>query len=186
MLITLTEDGAFRVRIREPSNRLTGVVIGRLTLGQSTTAMAPCPEPLTSSRDQAKTRNFGIRATRRSCRRSERSRPRPDPELQTLEASSGHLFKAPPVEWVAARLGKILEVFEGETVRSALLLRQILGPIRLLSVTPDGKPCYQAQTAVRVLDLLEASDGGSNLLRWWRRWASNPRPEILGDRHLHQ
>jgi subtilisin-like proprotein convertase family protein len=23
-------------------------------------------------------------------------------------------------------------------------------------------------------------------VEWWRRWASNPRPEILGNRHLHQ
>ena len=107
-------------------------------------------------------------------------------ELQALEASSGDLFKPPPAEWVADRLGKIQDVLEGETVGSALLLRRILGPVRLVPVTPDvGKPYYQAQTAVRVLDLLEASDGGSNLLQWWRRWASNPRPETLCDRHLH-
>jgi hypothetical protein len=108
-------------------------------------------------------------------------------KLQAIEASSSDLFKPPPLEWVADRLGKIQDVLEGETVGSALLLRRILGPIRLAPVTPDvGKPYYQAQTAVRVLDLLEASDGGSSLLRWWRRWESNPRPETLGSRHLHQ
>jgi hypothetical protein len=29
-------------------------------------------------------------------------------------------------------------------------------------------------------------EGGSNWLHWWRRWESNPRPETLGSRHLHQ
>ena len=44
----------------------------------------------------------------------------------------------------------------------------------------------RAQTAVRGLHLLGASDGGSSFFHWWRRWESNPRPEILGSRHLHQ
>jgi hypothetical protein len=108
-------------------------------------------------------------------------------ELRALEASAADVFKSPPVEWVVERLGKIREVLEGETAKSALLLRRILGPIRLLPVRPEvGRPYYKAETALQVLDLLEAPEGGSNLLQWWRRWASNPRPEILGNRHLHQ
>src|SRR6266542_4202269 len=62
-----------------------------------------------------------------------------------------------------------------------------LEPVRLIPVTPQvGKAYYQAENALQVLDLIEASEGGSNLLHWWRRWESNPRPEILGSRHLHQ
>ena len=38
------------------------------------------------------------------------------------------------------------------------------------------------RTALQVLDLIEVPEG----LYWWRRWESNPRPEILGSRHLHQ
>jgi len=107
--------------------------------------------------------------------------------LRALEGSAADVFKAPPTEWVADRLTKISEVLEGETVQSALVLRRTLGPIRLTPVTPQvGRPYYQAETAVRILDLLESPDGGSNLLRWWRRWESNPRPETLGSRHLHQ
>jgi DNA invertase Pin-like site-specific DNA recombinase len=107
-------------------------------------------------------------------------------ELRALEASAADVFKPPPVEWVVERLGKVREVLEGETAKSALLLRRILGPIRLLPVRPEvGRPYYKAETALQVLDLLEAPEGGSNLLQWWRRWASNPRPETLGNRHLH-
>ena len=85
------------------------------------------------------------------------------------------------------RLTRIGEVLEADTIQSALVLRRAFGPIRLMPIKPQlGRPYYQAETAVRVLDLLEASDGGSNLLQWWRRWASNPRPETLGNRHLHQ
>jgi hypothetical protein len=63
----------------------------------------------------------------------------------------------------------------------------VLGRIGLLPVKPQiGKRYYQAETALQVLDLIEAPEGGSRYVNWWRRWASNPRPETLGDRHLHQ
>src|SRR5439155_3921941 len=62
-----------------------------------------------------------------------------------------------------------------------------LEPVRLIPVTPQvGEAYYQAENALQVLYLIEASEGGSNWLHWWRRWESNPRPEILGSRHLHQ
>jgi len=108
-------------------------------------------------------------------------------ELQALDTSAGELFKAPPIEWVAERLGKLQEVLERETPRSALMLRRILGPIRLVPVTPQvGKPYYQSETTLQVLDLLEAPEGGSNWSRWWRWRVSNPRPETLSSRLLHQ
>jgi DNA invertase Pin-like site-specific DNA recombinase len=107
-------------------------------------------------------------------------------ELRGLEASAADVFKPPPVEWVVERLGRVQEVLEAETVQSALLLRRILGPVRLVPVRPEvGRPFYKAETALQVLDLLEAPEDGSTLSQWWRRWASNPRPETLRDRHLH-
>jgi hypothetical protein len=81
---------------------------------------------------------------------------------------------------------QVQEVLERETTQSALLLRRILGPIRLTPATPQvGRPYYQAETALQVLELIQDPEGGSTSLKWWRRWASNPRPETLGGRHLH-
>ena len=75
---------------------------------------------------------------------------------------------------------------EAESSKSALVLRRVLGRIRLLPVESQiRKPYYQAETALRVLDLVKAPEDGSNWLHWWRRWELNPRPETLRDRHLH-
>ena len=108
-------------------------------------------------------------------------------DLRVLEATAADVFKTPPVEWIAARLEKVQEILEQETARSALLLRRILGPIRLAPVTPQvGRPYYQAQTALQVLELIQDPEGGSNSLSWWRRWESNPRPETLSRRRLRR
>jgi len=108
-------------------------------------------------------------------------------QLRALEGTAADVFATPPVEWVAARLVKVQEVLERETAPSALLLRRILGPIRLIPVTPQvGRPYYQAETALQVLELIQDPEGGSNLLRWWRRWESNPRPETLSRRRLRR
>ena len=107
-------------------------------------------------------------------------------ELRVLETTVGDVFKAPPIEWVSHRLEQVQEVLERETVRSALLLRRILGPIRLTPVKPQiGRPYFEAETALQVLELIQDPEGGSTSSKWWRRWASNPRPEILSNRHLH-
>ena len=108
-------------------------------------------------------------------------------ELRAYEASAESLFKAPPVEWVAERMSALQPLLEIDTTGSALLLRRVLGSVRLVPVVPEvGRAYYQAETALQVLDLVEAPEGGSNWLHWWRRWESNPRPETLGSRHLHQ
>ena len=107
-------------------------------------------------------------------------------ELRAVELSAGEVFKAPPIEWVTERLGKLQDLLERETPRSALLLRRILGPIRLVPVTPQvGKPYYQSETTLQVLDLLDNPEGGSNWSQWWRWRVSNPRPETLSVRLLH-
>ena len=97
------------------------------------------------------------------------------------------LFKAPPVEWVAERMSALRPVLEAEATGSALVLRRVLGPVRLVPVVPEvGRSYYQAETALQVLDLIEAPEGSSNWLRWWRRWELNPRPETLSRRRLRR
>jgi len=108
-------------------------------------------------------------------------------ELQAYEASAQWLFKAPPVEWVAERLATVKQVLEAEPTTSALSLRRVLGPIKLVPVVPQvGRSYYKAETALQVLDLIENPEGGSNWLRWWRRWESNPRPKTLSRRRLRR
>ena len=108
-------------------------------------------------------------------------------ELRSLETTAADVFKAPPVEWVTARLEKVQEVLERETGPSALLLRRILGPIRLAPITPQvGRPYYQAETALQVLELIQDPEGGSTSLSWWRRWELNPRPKTLSLRRLRR
>jgi len=54
------------------------------------------------------------------------------------------------------------------TAPSALLLRRVLGPVRLVPCKPEvGRTYYRAETALQVLELLEDPDGGSNSLRQW-------------------
>lgn len=57
-------------------------------------------------------------------------------EVQAYEASAQSLFKAPPVEWVAERLSTVKQVLEAEPTTSALTLRRVLGPVRLIRVAP--------------------------------------------------
>ena len=56
---------------------------------------------------------------------------------------------------------------ERETGRSALLLREVLGRVRLSPVAPEvGRPYYQAETTLPVLDLLQDPEGSSNWSTW--------------------
>ena len=108
-------------------------------------------------------------------------------ELQAYEASAQSMFKAPPVEWVAERLSAVKQVLETEPTTSALTLRRMLGPVKLIPVAPQvGRSYYGAETALQVLDLIEAPEGGSNWFCWWRRWESNPRPRTLSHRRLRR
>jgi hypothetical protein len=97
-------------------------------------------------------------------------------EIEDLRASRERVFSAPPIEWIRERLGKLQEVLEQNTARSALLLRQFLGPIRLEPVQADiGRPYFRAVTAIDALALVEAppddpegAKGRSNSLHSWR------------------
>src|SRR6184192_2818006 len=85
------------------------------------------------------------------------------------------MFEPPPMEWITERLGRLQDLLERQTERSALLLRRVLGPVRLVPTRPEvGRPYYQAETALRALELLEPPEGGLNWSRQWRRGESNP------------
>ena len=97
-------------------------------------------------------------------------------DLDGLRRSRHEVFAAPPREWLAERMMTIQTVLERRTQRSALLLRKLLGPIRMEPVTPDiGRPYYWALSDLDVLAIVENdpdstdSDPGSNSLQWWRR-----------------
>ncbi len=89
--------------------------------------------------------------------------------------------RPPPVEWIEERLSRVQEVPERRKERSALLLRDVLGTIRLEPKRGDvGRPYYLAQprstaspysnrrpgpkpwTAVRILRC--SGGGGSDLV----------------------
>src|SRR5213080_4431079 len=91
------------------------------------------------------------------------------------------MFEPPPMEWITERLGRLQDLLERQTERSALLLRRVLGPVRLVPTRPDvGRPFYRAETALQALELLEPPEGGSNWSRQWRRGESN-RPVEDGE-----
>ena len=86
---------------------------------------------------------------------------------------------------------RVQELLERRTAPSAVLLRKLLGKIRLEPVVPEvGKPYYRAVTNLDVLALVEgepSSDGsepGANTLHWWRRRDLHPGPKIHPHRNL--
>ncbi len=104
-------------------------------------------------------------------------------EVDGLRRSREKVFRPPPVEWIKDRLEHLHEVLENRTARSAKILRDLLGPIRMELVTPDvGRPFYRALTTIDALALIETpsgqsgAEGGSNSLQRWRRRELNPRP----------
>jgi len=106
-------------------------------------------------------------------------------DLEGLRRSEHEVFSAPPREWLVERIATIQTVLERRTERSALLLRKLLGVIRMEPVTPDlGRPYYRALSNLDVLAIVENdpdspnSEPGSTTLRWWRRRESNSNSTI--------
>ena len=101
-------------------------------------------------------------------------------ELDGLRRSREKVFRTPPVEWIKDRLSNLQELLEQRTARSAQVLRNLVGPIRMEVVTPDiGRPFYRAVTTLDALALIETSsgaEGGSNSLQRWSQPGSNRRP----------
>ncbi len=116
-------------------------------------------------------------------------------DLAALRLSRDDVFKAPPRAWISDRVEHLQQVLELKTEKSALLLRNLLGKIRIEPVKPDlGRPYLRAVSRLQVLSLLDAEpnprnktgaevksapippttdndphgDWGSTTLRWWR------------------
>jgi len=120
----------------------------------------------------------GTRALGQALEEAERKLEALSQEVGVIEAARATMFKAPPLEWIQERTRRLQPLLEQETEGSALLLRGVLGPVKLTPVAPEvGRPYYRAETAIQVLDLLQDPDDGSNSLRKWRRGESNPRPK---------
>ncbi len=76
--------------------------------------------------------------------------------------------------------------FSNKNRDGALLLRRLLGPIRLEPVRPEvGRPYYRAVSTLDALAIVEEdpdddpSESSSSSLRKWRRGELNPRPEVI-------
>lgn len=102
-------------------------------------------------------------------------------DREGLRRSREHVFQVPPIEWIQERIAKLKELLERNPDRSGLLLRKLLGPLRLEPTRGDiGRPYYRATTSFNTMALLdpltedEGWKGGSNSLHWWRRRDSNP------------
>ena len=113
-------------------------------------------------------------------------------EVQALERSRESVFRVPTLAWIETRVSALREVLERRTEQSAKLLRRLLGKIVLEPVHPEaGRPYYVAKTSLDALVLLEpldpdpGTDSGANVLGWWRRRESNPRPRVRRSRILH-
>lgn len=101
-------------------------------------------------------------------------------EVVGLQASHERAFEVPPAEWIQERLLKLQEVLEARTEKSALLLRDVLGPIHLEPVEKGEERFYRARTALDTLALIEtplggSAEEGSSALRKWGRQDSNLR-----------
>ncbi len=110
-------------------------------------------------------------------------------EVEILRRSLTDSFQVPPRIWIEERLQNVQQILERNTGASALLLRKVLGPIRLDRVVPEvGMPYYVAHSKLDVVELLDGRTGGepasapsrgrepprvSNALRWWRRGLSH-------------
>lgn len=143
-------------------------------------------------REQRRLANFvdfvadgrGSRALGEAIEETERRLAALRSEVELLRRGREVAFSAPPVAWIESRVEKLRDVLEARTEKSALLLRRLLGPIRLSpEETPAGRRYLKAETTLKSLALIEiepapgAPEAGSTALRWWRRGESNPRPK---------
>jgi Recombinase/Recombinase zinc beta ribbon domain len=179
---------ALRDRIAEP--RLLASVLARVEKNVQQ-LMTHVPQQIKEKRvakaaEERRVANFvefigdgkGTRALASALTEAERRVDTLREELDLLTSTAATVFQTPPLEWVARRVHSLDETLAKDVTRSALVLREILGPITLRPVAPGevGRPYYQAETSIQVLNLLQDPDDGSNSLRKWSRRESNPRP----------
>ena len=62
----------------------------------------------------------------------------------------------PPTEWIQGQLTRLIDILERSAERSALILRKLVGQLRLQPTRGNiGRPYYVAKTALNKLALLE-------------------------------
>ena len=77
-------------------------------------------------------------------------------EVEGLLKSRNAVFKTPPMAWIEERVATLQEVLAKRTERSALLLRKLLGTIRLEPTRGDiVRLYYRARSRFQVLALLK-------------------------------
>ena len=125
-------------------------------------------------------------------------------EIDVLQRSLTDSFQIPPRVWIEERIRDFQKTLELNTGLSALILRKVLGRIRLEVIVPElGHPNYVAHTRLDIVELLDTrtnnfradpnharppadrTGGGSNALRLWRRGELNPRPKTAERWPLH-
>jgi hypothetical protein len=81
-------------------------------------------------------------------------------ELNSSRRSRGKVFQIPPLEWIQERLTKLKEILERNSDRSGLLLRKLLGPLRLepTCAGDDDRPFYRATTSAQHLGASGSAD----------------------------
>lgn len=76
--------------------------------------------------------------------------------LEVLRRGREVAFTVPPESWIRDRVGRIQELLERRTERSALLIRRLLDPIKLLPASTQSSRRYvRAETTLGVLPLTE-------------------------------
>lgn len=76
--------------------------------------------------------------------------------LEVLRRGRDVAFTVPPESWIRDRVGRIQDLLERRTEKSALLIRRLLGPIKLLPAsTRSGRRYVRAETTLGVLPLIE-------------------------------
>lgn len=94
-------------------------------------------------------------------------------DLESLERTKDSFFEPPLREWIESRLENVKTILEQKTEKSALLLRDYLGTVKLTPKKPEvGKSYYFAETKVNSFALLDEAKG-SNVLRMWTQAGSN-------------
>ena len=103
-------------------------------------------------------------------------------ELAGLQRSRAQVFQGPSIEWVQERVSQLQEILQRSPERSAVLLRNLLGPLRLVPTHGDiGRPYYIATLALleEQREYTTSSETGSNSLHWWAREDLNLGPPRL-------
>ena len=95
-------------------------------------------------------------------------------ELDGLRRSGHEVFSVPPREWLAERMMTIQTVLERRTQRSALLLRKLLGTIRMvLAAQPRAEKLKAENDQLKALLIARLLSCKSLTAGWSLRWDSN-------------